>query len=126
MSRHGDVLDAAKNDVFMAALRKSCKSIMDSMSSGEKQFEIEGISLPSAIAIKKRDGSYYYVLSDLATWPEVVAGRKVREEHVHAASASLESYIETMERLRPIMGNSMDMTVSEALQVIASSERVAS
>lgn len=125
MSRYPEELESAKEDVFAAALHRTCKSLMKAMSSDEKQLEISGISLPSAIAIKKDDGEYYYVLSLLATWEEIEQGRKTRVENIAAAQQSLGRYDETMLRLRPIMIKSPGMNVGDALAILASGAEAA-
>lgn len=123
LDRYPEVLESAKTDVFMQALRRTCKSIMDKLSDDDKQLDLFGIDLPSVIAIKKNGTDFYYVRSDLATWAELIAGRRIREENITAAEAKLKSYDETMDRLRPYMSNSLVMTVADAMDLLARTDR---
>lgn len=123
LDRYPEVLESAKTDVFMQALRRKCKSIMDKLSDDDKQLDLFGIDLPSVIAIKSSGTDFYYVRSDLATWAELISGRRIREENISAATAKLKSYDETLDRLRPYMSSSLTMTVADVINLLARTDR---
>lgn len=123
-----DIIDCAyrnHRDLFeqesLRLVRSACRSIVKELmraagddDSGE-QLELPGVRLPAAIAIRNDDGTVYYVRSDRATWPELLAGERERQLNVVAAGEKLKQYRDALARLRPLMADHPDRTVAEAL-----------
>lgn len=117
--RHGDVFTEATEQMVLASARDIVAALMRDLSSDDEepqQLALEGLALPSAIAVQSPDGTYY-VRSDKATWPELMAGRAIREQNVTAAQRKLYAYDESCETLRPFMEGS-DRTVAEAARLM--------
>jgi DeoR/GlpR family transcriptional regulator of sugar metabolism len=86
----------------------------------QKQMMFEGMELPAFIAVRQNGSDEtIYVRTGSATWADLEAGRQERVNHVAAAQAKLDSYDESLIRLRPLMENDPTLTVDEALQIMA-------
>lgn len=116
--RHGDAFAAATEQLVLRAARAEVAKLMRDLTEDDEQQTLPGLSLPSAIAVRTPDGTYY-VRADKATWGELVAGRAVRADNVAAAQAKLDAYDDTMDLLRPLMEPNPCMTVAGALALIA-------
>lgn len=115
--RHGDDFAAATERMVLAAARSIVANLMRDLTDdeGDGQLVLPGLSLPSAIAVQTPDGTYY-VRSDKATWPELLAGREVRAQNAAAVMAKLHAYDESLETLRPVMEANQALTVTDALR----------
>lgn len=118
--RHGPEFAEESQRLVLIAARNIVAKLMRDLSDDEDnaQLTMPGMDLPSAICVQTPDGSYY-VRTDKATWPELVAGRDVRADNVTRATAKLEAYDESLERLRDYMEPSPTMTVADAVHLIS-------
>ena len=82
---------------------------------------LSGLAVPTAIAVPKEKGGFYYVRTDKATWAQLVAGEHVRAANVDRAAAKHDAYRESMACLRPIMEQHPNLTVAEAVQIMRAS-----
>lgn len=117
--RHGDAFNQATEAMVLRAARTIVANLMRDLSDddGQQSFDLGGLELPSAIAVQHPDGTYY-VRADKATWPELMAGRQIREANVAAAQAKLDAYDESCDVLRPHMEGTT-RTVADAARLIA-------
>lgn len=116
--RHGDAFAEQAQAMVLASARTIVANLMRDLSGEDEQLSIPGLGLPSAIAVPAEAGTYY-VRSDKATWPELLAGRQVRADNVAAAQRKLDAYDESVEMLRPFMEGRPEVTVAAALQEMA-------
>ena len=115
--RHGDVFASEAERMVLAAAKTIVADLMRHLTDDEEDqlvLPLAGLALPSAIAVQTPNGTYY-VRSDKATWPELLAGRDVRVRNVAAAQSKLDAYDESIETLRPIMEADASITVALAL-----------
>lgn len=119
-SRHGDAFAEAQAQMINQAAREIVANIMRDLTDDDEaeQLTLPGLGLPSAIAVQTPDGTYY-VRSDKATWPELLAGRKVRLDNVQRAAARLDDYDEALANLAPIMEADPLISVADALRQMA-------
>lgn len=121
--RHPDVFLAARENLVAIAARSAAKKVLRDLSDDEDdpaQAAFPGLELPSAIAVPADDGGFFYIRTDKATWVQLVAGRAVRETNVLRALAKLDTYDDSLDRLRPMMEHDPLMTVADAARVMAS------
>lgn len=118
--RHAEEFAAATERMVQAHARSIVADIMRDLSDDEDdaQLSIPGMLFPSAICVQSPNGTYY-VRSDKATWPELVAGREVRSENVSRARAKLAIYDESLEKVREVMEADHALTVAQAIEKMA-------
>lgn len=121
--RHGDEFATHAEQLVLASARTIVANLMRDLSDddGAAQLTLPGLGLPSALAIPTPDGTYY-VRTDKATWPELLAGREVRAVNVERAQAKLDTYDESLDLLRDVMEPDHSLTVTDALSIRAHSE----
>ena len=118
--RHGDEFNAESERLVLASARTIVANLLRDLSDDEDdaQLAFPGMSFPSAICVQTPDGTYY-VRTDKATWPELLAGRDVRATNVQRAQAKLAIYDESLERVREVMEADPALTVAEAIEKMA-------
>jgi hypothetical protein len=117
--RHGDAFDDARDNMVMQAARDIVAKLMRDLSSDDEQQTLPGIAgLPSAICVPAESGTYY-VRADKARWEELQLGRAVRVQNVDAAQRKLDLYDRAMKDLRPYMLGRPEVTVADALRLMA-------
>jgi hypothetical protein len=121
--RHADIFELEQQRLVMEAAGRIAKEIMKELSEDNEPplLTLFGLSVPTAIAVPKEEGGFYYVRTDKATWAQLVAGEQTRATNVERALAKLDAYRESMEYLRPAMEHSPGRTVAEAMQVMRGS-----
>jgi len=78
------------------------------------------LGLPRAIAVPDvTTGDFYYIASDKATWPELLAGLDQRRVNKIRAEAALKAYEAEMERVQPLMEVDPTLTYGEACERLA-------
>ncbi len=117
---YGEDLTGEATLLIGQAMRRNVKEhlrdLADDDAPGDGQMSLPGLHLPSAIAVK--DGNrHYYVRSDQATWPELLAGLDTRERNIDRAVIQRDLYNDSVERLRPNMEDFPDRTVTEAVRI---------
>src|SRR5207253_6600704 len=114
----GDVFASEQDRLVLQAAERIAKAIMKGLTENDNsQLGLPGLTLPSAIAVPQdEEGGYYYVRTDKAHWPELLAGRELRVENVQRAQAKLDAYEESLRLLRPVMEDDVEMTVGDALR----------
>lgn len=115
--RHGDAFTAEAEQLILRAARTEVAKLMRDLTDDDEQQTLPGVSLPSAIAVRTANGTYY-VRADKARWHELLAGRELRSDNVAAAQVKLDAYDDTVDLLRPYMAEHPDVTVAAALRVM--------
>lgn len=116
-SRHPDAVEAHGQALARDGLRRKVKDLFRRLSEDDAaQLAIPGLKLPTAIAVPSTE-AVLYVRADMATWPQLLAGRSVRLNNVDAAQAKLKLYNLSLERLRGLMEDYPERTVAEALRL---------
>ena len=117
--RHGDLFAEATERMVLEHARRIAADIMRSFSEddGGDQLTIPGLGLPTAICVASPDGTYF-VRTDKATWPEIEAGERQREQNVEAAQAKLDAYREGKETVRPYMEHDHCVSVADAIETM--------
>lgn len=110
--RHGDSFAEAAEQMVSQAARTLVAEMMRGLAEDEHQQLSLLSGLPTAIAVQT-EARTYYIRSDKAKWPELMAGRQVRLVNVRRAQAKLDAYNEACETLRPFMRDDTT-TVAEA------------
>ena len=116
--RHGDTFADHAEQMVLASARAIVAKLMRDLTDDDDDEQLAFVGfggLPSAIAVQHPDGTYY-VRSDKATWPELLAGRSVRADNVERVQARLAAYDETLDALRPIMEPNLTLTVAAAVK----------
>lgn len=117
---HGELIDIETKELLYKQVKRIVTSILKRMSEDEDEQgddqALPGLKMPSTIAVRREDGSYYYVRTDQAVWTEVEAGLKEREDNIVRATVKRDQYRAGMDRLRPYMANNEAVTVAEALR----------
>lgn len=101
------------------AARNTAKKLLRDLAEDDDgdQLRLPGLILPTALAVPAENGDgYYYVRTDKATWPQVEAGRHIREVNVERAQAKLDAYDDSMGKLSPLMAHDWSLTVGDALR----------
>lgn len=115
--RHGETFAEHAETMVLAMARTIVAKLLRDLTDddGDEQMAFPGFGgLPSAIAVQSPEGTYY-VRADKATWPELLAGRDVREENVARAQVKLDAYNDTLDELRPFMEADHRVSVAEAV-----------
>jgi hypothetical protein len=117
---HGELIGHEARDLIHKQIKRIVKDILNSLADDEDepadQPALYGLKLPSAIAIRRTDDSYYYVRTHNAVWPEIEAGLDEREDNIVRATVKRDLYVQGMDRLRPWMAGDPSVTVAEALR----------
>lgn len=121
--RHGDDFAAESERLVLASAKSIVRELLRDLSDDEDdaQLSLPGMAFPSAICVQTPDGTYY-VRTDKATWPELIAGRDVRATNVERAAAKLAIYDASLEKLREVMEQTTDLTVADALSILSHAE----
>lgn len=110
-----DLFSSEAERMALASARTIVAALMrDLVEDDGDQMAFTGFGLPSAICVQSANGTYY-VRADKATWPELIAGRKVRAENVAAVTRHLDRYDDALDQLRDLMEHDPSLTLSEAL-----------
>lgn len=116
---HRDEFEADAERMVLQSARSIVAQMMrDFTEDDDEQLTLPGFGLPSAICVQSPNGTYY-VRSDKATWPELLAGRQVRADNVTAAQRKLDRYDDALDVLRPLMESHPTVTVADAVRVRA-------
>lgn len=120
---HADVFEREQERLVLEAAGRIAKAIMKELSENDQPplLSLSGLAVPTAIAVPKENGGFYYVRTDKATWTQLVAGEQVRTANLGRAAAKLDAYRESMAYLRPIMEANPNLTVAEAVQLMRGS-----
>jgi hypothetical protein len=117
---YGDLIDVRSRELVRKQIKDVIKRLLrdlaDDEGSPEAQQALPGLKLPSAIAIRDKDGGIYYVRADQATWVELQSGLDEREQNIVRAVIKRDQYQEAVDRLRPWMEHDETCTVAEALR----------
>jgi hypothetical protein len=116
--RHGDVFESEAERLVLQSARTIVAKLMRELTEDDDQQTLPGLNLPSAIAVRTVDGTYY-VRADKATWTELLAGRELRTDNVTAAQVKLDAYNNTLDVLRPYMEHRPEVCLAEALREMA-------
>lgn len=121
--RHGHEFAEHAEQLVLASARTIVRDLMRNLADEDEtdQLVLPGMALPSAICVQTPDGTYY-VRTDKATWPELIAGREVRATNVDRARSKLAAYDESLEKLRDVMEGYNTRTVADALSILAHEE----
>jgi hypothetical protein len=121
--RHGHIFEREQERLLMEAAGRIAKQIMKELSENDEPplIDLFGLAVPTAIAVPKEEGGFYYVRTDKATWSQLVAGEQTRAANVERALAKLDGYRESMAYLRPAMEHHPSRTVAEAMKVMRGS-----
>ena len=79
---------------------------------------LPGLEPPAAIAVKLSPNRYQYVRLEEATWPDLMASRAERDDHIEHAVASRKDWIMKMDYLAPAMKDTQTITVKEATAML--------
>lgn len=109
-SEYADEVDRL---AFNAANRE-VKEFLKSLSEDDDapQLALPGLDLPSVIAIPV-EGGFAYKSTASCNWEELSAGLSTREANVTAAQRKLDTYIEQLDLLAPLMEGT-SLTTAEA------------
>ncbi len=119
---HADVFEREQERLLMEAAGRIAKAIMKELSENDQPtLSLSGLAVPTAVAVPKEKGGFYYVRTDKATWSQLVAGEQVRTANVERAAAKLDAYRESMAYLRPIMAQHPNLTVAKAVKIMRGS-----
>jgi hypothetical protein len=115
---NADVFEREQQRLLMDAAGRIAKAIMKELSENDEPplLSLLGLAVPTAIAVPKEEGGFYYVRTDKATWVQMVAGERTRAANVERALAKLDAYRESMEYLRPAMERHPERTVAAAVK----------
>jgi hypothetical protein len=115
---HADVFEREQQRLLMDAAGRIAKATMKELSENDEPplLSLLGLAVPTAIAVPKDEGGFYYVRTDKATWAQLVAGERTRAANVERALAKLDAYRESMEYLRPAMERHPEWTVAAAVK----------
>jgi hypothetical protein len=118
--RHGDDFAAESERLVLASATSIVRELLRDLADDEDdaQLSLPGMAFPSAICVQTPDGTYY-VRTDKATWPELLAGRDVRATNVDRAAAKLAIYDASLEKLREVMEADETLTVADAIEKLA-------
>ena len=117
---HADIFEREQERLLMEAAGRIAKAIMKELSENDQPplLSLSGLAVPTAIAVPKEKGGFYYVRTDKATWSQMLVGEQVRAANVERAAAKLDAYRESVGYLRPAMEGHPNRTVAEAMQII--------
>ncbi len=107
----------------MEAAGRIAKAIMKELSENDQPplLSLSGLAVPTAIAVPKEKGGFYYVRTDKATWRQLLAGERTRAANVERAAARLDAYRESIAYLRPALERHPNRTVAEAVEIMRGS-----
>ena len=119
-ARYPEVIYDEQSRLARNATMRLAKEIMRGLSEDDAdgaQMALPGLDLPSAVCVPNDGaGSFYYVRTDKATWPELLAARGLREVNVTRAQEKLDRFDEGLGALRPFMEQNPTITVADALR----------
>lgn len=115
-----ELVEERATDLIKRCITRWVKDIMRAQTTeDDEQYPIPGLVLPTAIAIPTSTGDIRYLRTDKARWQDLEAGLKMRNINIARANAKLRRYVESMDRLRPIMQGKPRMTVAQAIRKLA-------
>ena len=120
---NADVFEREQERLVMEAAGRIAKAIMKELSENDQPplLSLAGLAVPTAIAVPKEMGGFYYVRTDKATWTQLLAGERTRATYVERAAARLDAYRESIAYMRPVMERHPNLTVAEAVELMKGS-----
>lgn len=117
MDSNPDLVDTHRDRLVRDAIHRAITAQFRAMANDDSmQLSLPGLYLPTAIPVPLNDGTIGYVATEHATWSDLLAGERWREENLSRAQARLDDYRGSLRYLRPLMENRPKLTVAGALR----------
>lgn len=120
MFAYPEIIEEEKQSLILRQLNNEVRSIFSSGSyAPATQLFFEGMELPAFIAVRHDKSETTYIRTNRATLADLEAGEAERTENVANAQGALEVYRLSVDRVRPIMAGNPNLTVDDALAILA-------
>jgi hypothetical protein len=124
LDSYPELVEAESERLIKGRIREISKRVLRELSDeDEHQAVLPGFALPATIAVPREDGEFVYVRTDTATWVDLQAGVLTRNLNIKRAVEKRQAYLRILDRLKPWMAKSPDMTVQEAMHLEAERRR---
>lgn len=115
VDENSDLVEQIADEAALALIVRFIKDLARAETEQGSQLSLFGF--PAVIAVPIPDDGYLYKRTTKARWPELVAGRGVRETNVRRAQERLDQYDDGLEQVRSLMEGS-ERTFAEALTLL--------
>lgn len=117
----GDGAELHMRELLHAALKRKAGEMVRSFqnnSADDRQLELLGALSKKRCALRQRNGEFIYRKFLNMSWSDLVSVHEKKKNHVHHAQEEIGSFKSKMDQLAPVMENSPNVTVEEAIRIL--------